>query len=423
MDRREFNKTLGAFMATSAAQHSAKEGGSAGANTSPAISGPKGSFGDDVRFVDAYAPLIVLSEPHTGAMIAVAPSMQGRVLTSSADGWNGRSFGWVNRELIASRQIQQHMNAFGGEDRVWVGPEGGQFSVFFAPHQPFDLAHWFTPAALDTEPFDVVNQSGVSAEFRKGLSLTNYSGNKFSVQIDREVRLLSDEEILEELKLVHLTGLKRVGYESINRLTNIGVQPWKKQTGLLSLWILGQFQASPATTIVIPIHSGTISDLGKPVNTDYFGEIPPNRLSVEPSVIYFKADAAYRSKLGIDPSRATGILGSYDALNHVLTLVQNTLPKEKAEYVNSEWKIQDHPYKGDAENAYNDGPQSPGGPRLGNFYELETSSPAAELDPGHFIKHVHRTFHFEGDDEALNNVARATLGVGLDEIRGALPPR
>jgi hypothetical protein len=25
-----------------------------------------------------------------------------------------------------------HINVFGGEDRFWLGPEGGQFSIFFA---------------------------------------------------------------------------------------------------------------------------------------------------------------------------------------------------------------------------------------------------------------------------------------------------
>ncbi|MGC1781742.1 MAG: DUF6786 family protein [Acidobacteriaceae bacterium] len=393
------------------------------ASTPAPKSSASGSFGNDVRFVDSFTRLIVLSEPHSEALIAVSPSMQGRVLTSTASGWDGRSFGWVNRELIASGKIQQHFNAYGGEDRVWIGPEGGQFSVFFAAHQPFDLAHWFTPAALDTEPFDVVHRSRSSIDFRKLFTLTNYSDTNFSVQIDRKVRLLSSKEIWKYLNMPRVSSLKVVGFESVNKLTNAGTQAWKKQTGLLSIWILGQFQASPTTTIAIPIHAGPASELGKRVDSDYFGQIPPDRLLVDPNIIYFKADAHYRSKLGINPLRATGIFGSYDAQNHVLTLVQYTFPKEKSDYVNSAWKIQAHPYHGDSENAYNDGRQSPGGPRLGNFYELETSSPAAAIGPGQSIEHIHRTFHFEGNSEELDEVARKTLGVGLDAISNALPRR
>jgi len=50
------------------------------------------------------------------------------VLTSTADGLGGASFGWINRELIASGRLQPHMNAFGGEDRFWMG--AGRRAVF-----------------------------------------------------------------------------------------------------------------------------------------------------------------------------------------------------------------------------------------------------------------------------------------------------
>lgn len=152
-------------------------------------------FGEVVSFVNQHSKLIVLSDEHSGASIAVWPAMQGRVLTSSADGLQGHSFGWVNRELIASGKVQPHITAVGGEDRIWVGPEGGQFSIFFAPGVPFDLDHWYTPAPIDTEPFDIVRKSESSVSFRKAFQLTNYSGSKFDVQIDREVRLLPANEI------------------------------------------------------------------------------------------------------------------------------------------------------------------------------------------------------------------------------------
>ena len=68
-------------------------------------------------------------------------------MTSTAGGDAGLSFGWINRELIASGKLLPHMNAFGGEDRFWMGPEGGQFSIFFAKGAKFEFADWFTPAA------------------------------------------------------------------------------------------------------------------------------------------------------------------------------------------------------------------------------------------------------------------------------------
>ena len=78
-----------------------------------------------------------------------------------------------------------------------------------------------------------------------------------------------------------------------------------------------------------------------------------------------------------------------------------------------ECKKQDKPYGGDVVNSYNDGPLGPGEPPLGPFYEIESSSPAATLQPGARLRHVHRTFHFEGPEAELDAIARATLGVGL----------
>jgi hypothetical protein len=375
------------------------------------------SFGEVVSFVNQHSKLLVLSDDGSGASIAVWPAMQGRVLTSSAAGPGGESFGWINRELIASGKVQQHINAVGGEDRIWVGPEGGQFSIFFAPGAPFDLDHWYTPTPIDTEPFNIVRQTKISVALRRAFSLNNYSGTKFEVQIDREVRLLPEAEVWRGLRVAAVNGVKVVGYESVNKLTNLDEASWSKETGLLSLWVLGQFQSTLQTTIVLPIREGSTAELGIPVTSDYFGEVPADRIAVKPNVVFFKADSNYRSKLGLSPKRAKGILGSYDAQNHVLTIVQYSQSSEPTEYVNSAWKIQKDPYKGDVANCYNDGPSSPGKPQLGHFYELESSSPARVLKSHENIVHTQRTIHLVGTGQQLDAISRATLGVGLDEVR------
>lgn len=379
------------------------------------------TFQQIVQSVNSTHPLIVLTDPQKRAMIAVSPTLQGRVLTSTADGWSGHGFGWVNLSLFESGKVQEHFNAYGGEDRIWIGPEGGQFSVFFAPGAPFDLAHWYTPAPLDTEPFHTIEKSTSHVKFESRFTLQNYSGTHFKVKLQREVRLLDSNAVWQDLHLSSQPGLKVVGFESINTLTNAGTGPWDKQTGLLSLWVLGQFEASPDTTIVIPAKKGPVAQLGESVNTDYFGDIPGNRIRVLDDVIFFKADARFRSKIGFSPSRASGTLASFDAHHHVLTIVQYPAPKSGESYVNSAWKLQDQPYNGDVANSYNDGPQSPGGPQLGNFYELESSSPAAALAPGQSIEHTQSTIHIQGDREQLDRVARAVCGVGLDAIENALP--
>jgi len=375
------------------------------------------SFGETVSFVNRHSELIVLSDEHNRASIAVWPATQGRVLTSSVSGPDGLGFGWINRELIASGEIREHINAVGGEDRIWLGPEGGQYSIFFAPGVPFDLDHWYTPPPIDTEPFDIVAQSATTVAFRRAFPLTNFSGTRFEVQMDREVRLLSSEKVWKGLGIQARSEVEVVGYESENKLTNVGAARWQEASGLLSLWVLGQFQSTPQTTIVLPIRVGTEAELGIPVTSDYFGSVPQDRIAIGESAVLFKADSNYRSKLGLSLQRAKGILGSYDGQNRVLTIVQYSQPPEFAKYVNSAWKMQDDPYNGDVANCYNDGPPSPGQAQLGHFYELESSSPARELNPQESVAHTHRTMHLVGPEEQLGAICQAALGVRLEEIR------
>ncbi len=381
---------------------------------------PQGSFGDDLAFLEQHTDVVVLADAAGEAQVAVVPSMQGRVMTSTLAGPDGASLGWINRVLIASGDTLPHINPYGGEERFWMGPEGGQFSIFFKPGDPFDLAHWFTPAPIDTEPFDLASSAGDRARFTRSFHLENYSGTPFDVQVERTIRLLNRDEAAEVLGLTLDPAIRMVAFASDNTIRNAGEAAWTPETGLLSIWILGMFNSSATTTVVIPFTEGQEDALGPVVNDAYFGAVPAERLVVQQGVLFFKGDSQYRSKIGLTPGRAQSILGSYDAANAVLTLVQYTRPEGATRYVNSMWEIQDAPYAGDVVNSYNDGPPSPGTEQLGAFYELETSSPAAELGPGERLSHVHRTFHFQGPEAALDPIARKTLGVSLDVIKSAL---
>ena len=378
------------------------------------------TFEQDLAFLEKHSDAFALSNADGSSQVVVVPAMQGRIMTSTLAGPGGLSLGWINRELIASGKTLAHINPYGGEDRFWLGPEGGQFALFFKNGAPFDLEHWYTPHEIDTEPFDLVSQSQDQAVITKTMQLENYSGTKFELDVTREVRLLNEREVSESLGISLDSTVQFVAFESDNKITNTGKQAWIKESGLLSIWILGMFNPSATTTIVIPFLQGPEDSLAAIVNDAYFGKVPPERLLIKPGVLYFKGDGQYRSKIGLSPLRAKSILGSYDAANNLLTLVQYTKPEGVTDYVNSMWEIQKQPYAGDAVNSYNDGPPAPGAKPLGPFYELETSSPAAALQPGESLSHVHKTFHFQAPEQKLDEIARLTLGVSLDEIKSAL---
>jgi hypothetical protein len=153
------------------------------------------------------------------------------------------------------------------------------------------------------------------------------------------------------------------------------------------------------------------------VNDDYFGKVPDDRLVINGDVILFKGDGKYRSKIGLSPLRAKSIMGSYDADNKILTIVQFSMPIKKSDYVNSMWEIQADPYAGDVTNSYNDGPKDTNEDGYGGFYELESSSPAVALSPSESFSHSHRTFHFIGEEKYLDKISKLLLGVNLENIK------
>ena len=381
---------------------------------------PPNGFDADLAFLRQHTEVIVLGDPG-GARVAVVPAWQGRVATSTVGAAAAPGYGWINRELVASRKLQPHMNAFGGEDRIWLGPEGGQYSIFFGKGDPFDLEHWQTPPLIDSEPWPVAEQDPRHVVFRRQGRLVNYSGTRFELRVDRTIRLLEREAAAGSLGVSLPPELKLVAFESENVLVNTGRAAWTKPGGLLSIWILGMFQPSPRTTVVVPHREGPESELGPVVNDAYFGKVPADRLVARGGRLFFKGDGEHRSKIGLSPERAPSLLGSYDAASGLLTIVSYTRPAGASDYVNSMWEIQKQPYRGDVVNSYNDGPPAPGAKPLGPFYELETSSPAAALEPGGRLTHVHRTFHFQGERALLDAISRKLLGVSLDEVESALP--
>jgi hypothetical protein len=382
---------------------------------------PAGPFESDLAFLRQHTDVVLLNDPSGAARVVVAPDYQGRVMTSTTGGSDAPSFGWIGRAAIAAGAKQPHINVFGGEDRFWLGPEGGQYSLFFKPGDPFDLDHWQVPEAIDWGKWDVSSQSPTTVEFRKRMTLVNYSGARIEVAVDRAVQLLNRTDVATHLGESLGDAVRVVAFQSSNTVSNAGQSRWEPATGLVSAWILGMFRPSSATTIALPFAPGPEPSLGAVVNDKYFGKVPDDRLRVSGSVILFRGDGQYRSKIGLSPSRALSVAGSYDASGNVLTLVQYTRPSGALPYVNSMWEIQREPYNGDVVNSYNDGPPAPGKPPLGPFYELETSSPALSLSPGERYIHVHRTFHLVGPTSDLDRIARATLHVGLADMTNAFP--
>ncbi len=387
-------------------------------NNSGTDSSPvEGSYAyDKAFFAQQDIETVELKDPSSGSRVLIVPGYQGRVMTSAAGGDSGKSFGWINYKQIRSDTVSKQFNPYGGEERLWLGPEGGPFSIYFNKGDEQVFSNWKVPEVLDTEPFDMVNHSSSKAVFKKRFTLTNAAGTKLNIGIERTVKLLTPQDIERDLHLKPGNSIKSVAFESENNLTNEGDESWNENSGFLSIWMLCMFNPSEQGVVFIPFRKEKNSGSEKFLTDDYFGKVPANRLKIKDSIIYFKIDGKYRSKIGISPAAALSWCGSYDAGSQVLTLLWHSEPEQPSRYVNSKWGHQDKPLKGDVVNSYNDGPTEDGSV-MGPFYEIESSSPAALLEPGQKITHTERIFHLLGDEEQLSRITEKIFGVPIATIK------
>jgi hypothetical protein len=265
---------------------------------------------------------------------------------------------------------------------------------------------------MQQDSWTIASHSSTELGLTRTMKLVNWTGTPFTVDVSRTIRVLDAAEAAKHLGAAIDAGISWIAFESVNRITNAGDATWEPDKGQLSVWILGMFAPAPDAHILVPFDP---LGQGPIVNDRYFGKVPAERLAVrqKDGLVVLTADGHYRSKIGVGPTRARQVAGSYSASENLLTIVQYDESPRGKRYVNSMWEKQADPYGGDVVNAYNDGPTEPGKPSLGGFYELETSSPAAALGPRESLVHTHRTFHFVGPRAALEPIAQRLLGASL----------
>ena len=379
----------------------------------------KGTFGYDLKYLsDKDSQLVVLKSDDGKAQLIASAKYQAKVFTSTANGEEGNSHGFINYKFFDAGVIDEHMNGFGGEDRFWLGPEGGQYSIYFAPgaEQVFD--NWHTPKAIDIEEWAVKNASANSAVFTKDMELKNYQGSVLNIAVERKIALMSDADIASKLGVTLPQEVNAVAYATDNKITNKNDFEWTQKTGTVCIWMLDMFHPSDSAVTVIPYNAGDEKQLGRVVTSDYFGEIPADRLIDDNNgTLYFKTDGKSRGKLGMNAKRTKAIAGNYDPIAKRLTVVTFDV-NPSATYLNQEWNPKRNPLVGDALNAYNDGPLEDGS-IMGPFLELESCSPAAFLKPGESLSHNHNVFHFVGNEAALSAISEKLLGVNLNQVKNA----
>lgn len=389
------------------------------------LAGCQQSFRSIKRKVMIHSGDVHVLESDSGGRVLVVPGLMGRVLTSSVGGVE--LAGFVSLADIEQGGRDIAFNNFGGQDRFWIGPEAGQFGIYFKPGDEVTRETWRVPPELNRGVMPVISTFDEDKKVVLGCDMvvTNYLGVQFRVRVRREIGLVPAVRLNEEIGVPLPEGVSYVGSYSLNTLTNAGDETWEQHKGLLCIWILGQFNTGPRVAVIAPMRAATegTGSSARGYSDDYFGTVPPERLVVQSDAVVFRADGSGEGKFGIGPERTAGVAGAYDPDRDLLIIVKFDVRPEEPLYASFHWgkKLAD-PFVGDVFQAYNTGGVVPGEVNAQwPFYELESVSPCRELAPGEAITHRHATFAFTGVRKKLDIVAREVLGLSLNDVVGALP--
>lgn len=370
------------------------------------------SYLEDYKLIAAKCELIELTTNNGNARITISPQLQGKILIVSNEGENGGSFGWFNKSAFQRTDFDE--TKVGGVDRIWVGPLGSQFSFYYQQIKPLDEANWKVPRDLSKGRFSVLTSTRKKVSMHRSISLTNFIGNEFHCDLSREISILNRDEVEKQLNTEFSDHLKFVAFKSEHVLKNIGVRNWTKSSGLVSLWSAGMFKGTGVSTVIIPV--GNSISKGKSIYR-YMGNMDDTRLKVSDSLVLFKVDGRYRSKIGVSNFVAKQIYGCYQPSRKTLTIVKYKKTSDSL-YFNTQVSIQKTPYLGESIPIYNNGPMDYSLAKEPSFYELETVSSMKELEVGEAMNHSHSVFIFTGEFSSLNILSEKLLGVGLERIEG-----
>ncbi len=373
-------------------------------------------FSDDVAFLREHADVTVLHAEGAGP-VAVSARLSARAMTS-AFSEDAPGFGLVNRAAIRSGPGERSFANYGGEDRLWLSPEGGPHALFFEPGAEQVPDNWSVPRAMDGGPRSLLGSDGRSARFSDLIDLEIPGHGTRSVRVERTIEALSRAEVAALLGQPLPEELRLVAFRSTNTLAWRDAPP---AGALVGLWVLGQFTPTDRTTVLFPFRGDAAGEGAGPesaalasIKRDYYGVVPDDRFRLElpagPEALglaRFTADSRLHSKIGLSRAGATGWIGAWDEDRGVLTLVNHSLPPAGAPVPDCDWKVPNpRAAQGDVAASYNHGEE----PR---FFELESLGAALPLEVGASVTHVHTTIHLGGDRNALGTIARAVLGADL----------
>jgi len=356
------------------------------------------TYKDDLLALTKLTKIVELTSSDNQSRVCVCPEYQGRVITSTSNGLGGISNGWINRDKLKNK-YEGNGSDLGGEDRVWIGPLGSQYSFYYQQIQPLSEKNWKVPACMNEEAYKILTSSENEISMEKTMELTNYLGNTLKINLKRNIKILEKDQIERNLQIQIPNQIKSVAYESSHTLKNTDSLKWNKEKGLAAIWSLGMFEGEDNCNTLISLpHNIKVKDINK-----YLGDIDSTRVYIHNNTLTFKTDGKWRSKIGIPAKCSPSLFACIKPQSKTLTIIQYQQTNDSL-YFNSNPKIQNTPYDGEIIQVYNHGNMDYTTSNQNSFFELESTSAMKELAPNETIQHYHRVYHFTGEIQDLTRI-------------------
>ena len=327
------------------------------------------SYHDVLNYLTQKTSVIELYD-QLGGRVAVCPEWNGRILTSTCEGLEGDSFGFANVRVMDTDQFED----FGGEDQWTISP----------------LIHSFTVESIKEN----------KAVLQRTLSMTDANGTPVEFHLSRTISLLNRQKIGTLFGDSITESLEQENASVVCFRTENTV--WTKEKAWVASRQRGMFNASPHQCIIVltPPEDDSESE-PFPVDIDYMGGSPHNRIRHLPQALLIRADGHGRCRVTIPFSQSPPIFGAVELRFGTLTLWTFDLPDTSDE---------------DVVRIYNSGRSHGSALDWATYYEMNCFAAAQQLQPEQPLTYCQGTLHLNADNQTFGNIVQKIFDVSLEDI-------
>lgn len=327
------------------------------------------SYHDALNYLVKKTSIVELYD-QLGGRVAVCPEWNGRVLTSTCDGLDGNSFGYVNVQAIDAEDFEN----FGGED-LWT-------------ISPIDLS------------FTVESIKENKTVLQRTLRMADANGKSVEFHLSRSISLLSRPKIGTAFGDAVADSLKQEDVSVVAFRSENTIQSQEKVS--VASRQRSMSNACPHTFIVVPTPPENFMPKPLPIDIDYLGGSPHGRIRHISGALLIRADGHGRCQATIPFSAVPPVFGAVELRSGTLTLWTFDVPEKSEEE--------------DVIRIYNHGQPRTGGSDWSTYYEINNFSVVRELLPGNALSYCQCTLHLNAGNDILGGLVGQIFDVSLDNF-------